>query len=100
MNANLHKYTITICLFTFILVFIANFQMDIGLEKFSLSVLLSHPQAFLGLIAAALGGSLGLPFIHILIASLFKSQRNSRSRSKILIGWSVVIIIVTMLALK
>ncbi|HGS4438101.1 TPA: hypothetical protein ACMD15_003411 [Vibrio cholerae] len=96
---NLKKFTLFICLFNFIFVFFLNFHFDFGIEKFSLLILLSHPQALAQMIAMAIGGSLFIPLIHIAISSMFKSQRNWSSRCKILIGWSVITIVAKSLAL-
>jgi len=52
-----------------------------------------HGAALSEFIAAAIGAIFVFPLIHMALASIFKSQRNSRSRWKILLGWSVFLLI-------
>lgn len=65
----------------------------------ALLALPSHSQAFLEFVAEGFGASLLLPAIHIAVASCFKSHRNSRTRWKILLGWSLVAALLAVLRL-
>lgn len=75
--------------------FFAWFYQDHGV-LFS-SVVFDHPAALSEYLAAALGGSLIFPIVHVGVASFFKSKRNPGSRRNIFIGWSVAIIVIRIL---
>lgn len=83
--------------FAFVQVWVGHFGLqtlpEVGRAAFS------HPQAISELVAEAVGGSLLFPLLHVAIASLFKSKRNPSSRRRIFIGWSLFIIIVSLLRL-
>jgi hypothetical protein len=64
-----------------------------------LLVLPSHPQAFLGYVAEGLGASLAPAAIHIAVASCFKTQRTSRKRWNILLGWSIATAVLAVMRL-
>ncbi|MBO2925276.1 hypothetical protein J5H75_26750 [Pseudomonas asiatica] len=81
-----------------VLVFIASIGKDYGMS--GVSSIMGEPVVFQSYIFQALGGSLGLPAIHVLAASLFKSKRNSTSRRRIFIVWSVVVSALQLIIIK
>lgn len=60
----------------------------------------AHPAAFFEYLAEGFGATLIFPAIHIAVASCFKSQRSSRKRWNILLGWSIVMTLLAVLRLK
>ena len=56
----------------------------------SLPLMAEHPQAIREYLAEAIGMVFVIPLIHLAIASLFKKMRNSTSRRRIFMGWSIV----------
>lgn len=80
-----------------VLVFIAFFGKDNGLAN--LPKIVEYPKVFQYYILQAVGGSLGLPTLNVLIASAFKSKRNSSTRRRIYIGWALAVIIVELIAI-
>jgi hypothetical protein len=64
------------------------------------STLLGHKGALGEFIAEGFGASLLAPLIHIGLASFFKSKRNSRTRWKILLGWSVFVLLLNLVQLS
>ena len=70
-----------------------NILQEAGVTLDKANSLTDHPRAFSQFIAEALGYSFGFPIIHVALASLFKSMRNSNTRRKIFIFWAIVIVI-------
>ena len=69
----------------------------VSLSKFHLAF--GHPQALFELMAEAAGASLVFPLLHIGVASISKHKRNSSTRRRIFIGWSIVILILGTISL-
>jgi hypothetical protein len=96
-------------LIAFMFAFMGQFQAIYGIEKGF--VILSNPLELLGMIFSDGAGAsvflsevfgrsiLFLAFIHLAVSQLFKSKRNPNSRRKIIIGWSVVSVIITIIAM-
>lgn len=59
----------------------------------------AHPQAFLGYLAEGFGASLIFPILHIAFSSFFRSQRTSRTRWNIVLGWSILMALFALLRL-
>ncbi len=72
-------------------IFLETFNHHFGIAKLNFVVLMKHPQALTGLMAEALGAFLLFPLLHVAVASMFESKRNSSSRRRIFIGWSLVL---------
>ncbi len=72
-------------------------KLGVNLENFT--ALVGHPAAFSEFIAEAIGVSFGLPVIHVALASIFESMRNSNTRRKIFIGWAIVVVIANFISL-
>lgn len=51
-------------------------------------------------IAKTFGTIVVIPTIHVMIASIWKSKRNSNSRRKTYIGWTIVIVVSQLVALS
>lgn len=97
-KTSLLLWAIALTIVSTVLVFIATVSKDYGVS--GVSSVVGEPVVFQGYIFQALGGSLGLPTIHVLIASLFKSKRNPTARRRIYIVWSVVVIVLQLIVLK
>lgn len=91
------KFAIGISFISAVLVFVSFIGKDYGLA--SLPRIVQHPAVFQSYISQALGGSLGLPALNVLLASVFKSKRNSSTRRRIFIGWALVIIVANIIAI-
>lgn len=74
------------------LVFIAFFGKDHGLAN--LPKIVRYPEVFQNYILQAIGGSLALPTLNVLLISAFKSKRNPSTRRRIFTAWALVIIAV------
>ena len=95
-NSNvLRNGSIATAVCAFLVVFVEEVVHQVGYFNLRVVGMLlgDHRGALSEFIAAAIGASLVFPLIHMALASLFKSQRNSRSRWKILLGWSVFVLI-------
>lgn len=88
---------IAVFLIAYTTVFVTFFHQDYGAEN--LPKLANNLEAFFEYAAQAAGGTAILPLIHVLIASIFKSKRNSFTRRKIFIGWSIFIIVLQLFVL-
>jgi len=88
---------ITLTALAFVTALITFIGKDFGYSNFS--IVFGEPVVFQSYITQALGGSLMIPTIHVGIFSFFKSKRNSPTRRRIFIGWSIVIIIVQSLSI-
>lgn len=91
------KLAIGFSIISAVLVFIAFFGRDHGLSN--ITKVVRYPEVFQSYIFQAIGGSLGLPAINVLLASAFKSKRNSCTRRRIFIGWALVIIVIETIAI-
>lgn len=94
------KLAIGLSAISAVLVFMAFFGKDHGLTN--LPKIIKYPEVFQHYIMQAIGGSLGLPTLNVLLASAFKSKRNSSTRRRIYIGWASAIIVletITIIAL-
>lgn len=89
------KIVVIFSFLAFATVFLYHFHKDYGIVNFP--TLLRHPGAFLEFLAQAFGGSLAIASIHVGITSFFKSKRNSGTRRRIFIGWSIFFILLYML---
>lgn len=87
-----------ISLISFVLIFCSTLYENHGV--FFTPLLFEHPDAFAEYLAQAFGGAWLFPLLHVGLASIFKSKRNSSSRRNIFIGWSVLIIFVTIASLN
>ena len=104
-------FILSLSLFTVasLLSIFGKFQVIYGMEK-AISIL-SHPSQVLSIILSdslgasqfiseAVGRSLLFgAFIHLAISQLFKSKRNPSSRRRIVIGWSLVSIVINVVAI-
>lgn len=88
---------ITLSIVSFFLVFIAFAGNDFGISN--ISKIIKYPAVFQSYIAQAVGGSLGLPVLTVMFLSFFKSKRNSATRRKIFIYWSLLITVVEIIAI-
>lgn len=79
------------------LTFVAFFGRDHGLTN--LPKIVKDPEFFQHYIMQAIGGSLGLPTINVLLASVFKFKRNSFTRRQIYIGWALMLIVLEAIAI-
>lgn len=82
---------------SFIVVFVAFAGKDFGVGN--IPKIVKHPEVFQSYIAQAVGGSLGLPALTVLIFSIFKSKRNPNTRRKIFISWALLLIIIEVLTI-
>lgn len=82
---------IILSLISFLMVFITTVKHDFGASP--VIDIVKVPVLFQSYLSSAFGGSLFMPLIHVGIASLFKSKRNSSTRRRIFIGWAIVIIV-------
>jgi hypothetical protein len=74
-------------------------RLPIFPDPSSLLIFLDHTAALLELIANAIGGSSMFPILHVALFSIFKSKRNPSTRRRILIGWSLLVIAVKLIAI-
>ena len=88
---------ITLSIISFIMVFIAFVGKDFGFAN--IPKIVKYPVVFQGYIAQAVGGSLGLPVLTVMLLSFFKSKRNSATRRKIFIYGSLLIILLEVVAI-
>lgn len=79
----------------FLTAFLVFFHEDFGIAN--ISELRNHPQVLFDYLFKALGGSLIFPLITIAILSIFKRNRNSRTRRNTFIAWSTATILVLLL---
>lgn len=86
----------TLTVISTVVVFIAFVGKDYGVNGFK--NIFGEPVVFRHYIAQAIGGSIGLPALNVALVSLFKSKRNSSTRRRIFIGWSIVIIALQVLS--
>lgn len=70
-----------------------------SIQQFGSLAALSNPTVGSNLIIGAVGMVLLLPAIHVGIASIWQSYRNSRSRRNIFFGWGVAITVLQLLIL-
>lgn len=89
--------TITLSAIAFLIVFVTYVGKDFGYSN--IGYIFRSPAVLQDYIARSFGGSLGLPAIHVAIASIFRSKRNNSTRRRIFIGWSIAIICVQLLTI-
>lgn len=90
----------TLSFVSFSLAFVDIWKAQFGSHTLPrIATVFEYPDALSSLIAQSFGASLLLPTVHVAIASFFKSKRNSNSRRRIYIGWSLVVILVLSLTL-
>jgi len=96
--ATLRNTALLLALIALILAVAQAIKHSVGyLDMRVLLLMPEHPQALLQFLAEGIGGSLMFPAIHIAVASCFKSQRTSRTRWKILLGWSLLTVLLSVL---
>lgn len=86
---------VVLSLISFAIVFITTVKHDFGASP--VMDIVREPILFQSYISRAFGGSVFIAVIHVAIASLFKSKRNSSTRRRIFIGWAIVIILLQIL---
>jgi hypothetical protein len=91
------KLAIGLSVISAVLILVAFFGKDHGLTN--LPKIVKYPEVFQHYIMQAIGGSLGLPTLNVLLASVFKSKRNSSTRRRIHIGWALVVIALETIAI-
>lgn len=88
---------ITLSVISFILVFIAFTGKDFGISN--IPKIIKYPEVFQSYLAQAVGGSLALPMLIVMLLSFFKSKRNPTTRRKIFISCSLLIIFVEIITI-
>ncbi|WP_122340420.1 hypothetical protein [Pseudomonas caricapapayae] len=86
---------IFLTLVSFVVVFMGNIKRDFSASP--IMDIVREPVLFQDYISKAIGGSILIPAIHVGIASIFKSKRNSSTRRRIFIGWAIVLVIAEIL---
>lgn len=81
---------IVLSLISYAMVFVTTVKHDFGASP--VMDIVKEPVLFQNYLSSAFGGSVFVALIHVGIASLFKSKRNSSTRRRIFIGWAIVII--------
>lgn len=95
-NALLLSLAVVFSVISFFVALQTTLEKNVYLHLSDLGLLMDHPAVLREFIAEALGYSFGLPVIHVLLASCFKSMRNSSTRRKIFIGWAIVVITINL----
>ena len=88
---------IVLSLISFAMVFFVTVKHDFGASP--VMDIVKEPVLFQSYISRAFGGSVFIAVIHVAIASLFKSKRNSSTRRRIFIGWAIAIILLQIVQL-
>ncbi len=96
-NANSRK-SITTVFISLLIAFIISVLAS-SITRFGSISAIKNPTVVFDLMSGALGGIIIFPLVHIAIASMWKAQRNSRSRRNIFFGWGVALSVLQVLIL-
>lgn len=96
MATNVKKSSIPLIIPTlfFTAAFLLGMTVTIAAHNSTWAYVMNHPNIWPEVIGKGFGtGGLLLPIVHLIIASFFKSQRNATARRKIILGWSIVLLV-------